>query len=63
VLALGRLDDARAVHIKIKSIFMKVLALLRILQRSCFSWEECDCSWKKKRHTSGGWINIFANFL
>lgn len=63
VLALGRLDDARAVYIKIKTIFRKVPALMRTLQRSCFSWQECDCLWKKRRHTSGGWINILVDFL
>lgn len=63
VLPLSRLDDARAVYIKIKSIFRKVPALLRTLQRSCFSWQECNCLWKKKRHTNGGWINIFVDFL
>lgn len=38
VLASGRLDDARAVYIKIKTIFRKVPALLKTLQRFRFPW-------------------------
>lgn len=63
VLALGRLDDARPVYIKMKSIFRKVPALLRALQRSCFSWQECDCLWKKQETYKWWWINIFVDFL
>lgn len=58
VLDLHRLDNARAVYVKIKSIFREVPSLLRTLQWSQFSWQECNYLWKKNpTQTYKWWVN------